>query len=128
MKNKKEIDWGQASVDALRRATILDPMEKREFASLRLGTRINKVSEEEIQAWVDNMSVDEIKTGFFKGSFFVDDGAHGYLIVRPDHPHSALAQKLMAETGYNYQLKGGTILLEEDCEAEKFINLTKGLK
>jgi len=84
---------------------------------------INNNSIQEIATFADNMIVDTTPEGLE----FVDDGAHGYLLVPPSHSQYAQAVKQKANTSYNYQLLDGTICLEEDIEAGKFINSLKQL-
>lgn len=92
---------------------------KIEFAMKRLEANLNRTTAKEISDYVDNIITEETVDGVF-----LDDGAHGYLLVPPSHPRylSAVAQE--KNTHYNYKLKDGTICLEEDIEAGKFINET----
>jgi len=96
--------------------------QKLEFAKLRLEAYLNKYSKKYVQEYADNMYVISTEDGDY-----VDDGAHGYLIVKPSNPNYMTALIQLQNTSYNYNLVDGTILLEEDCEAEKFINSTKAL-
>lgn len=91
----KKIDWGQASVDALRRATILSRMQKLEFAEKR-GVDM------------ETLVVEETKDGFF-----ISDGTYKYLIIRPEHPNHAQALAQLDQSTRNYHLTDGTVLLEK---------------
>lgn len=91
--------------------------QKLNLADLRLEGTLNGTSIQELAAYADNMVVD---TGP-EGLEFVDDGAHGYLLVPPSHPSYTIAVAQKANSAYNYRLLDGTILLEEDIEASKFV-------
>ena len=92
--------------------------EKRYFCAQRLP---GYNSEEDIKDFIDNLYIKE-DTG--TGCDFIDDGAHGYLIVRPDHAGYKTADHI-ATASYSYSLPDGSILLEEDCEAPDFIDRMK---
>lgn len=94
----------------------LNHAQRLELAALRLDAELNDTPQSEIKEWADNMTFLANKDGVW-----VDDGAHGYLIVRPGDKgyEKALTQLICT---YNYHLSDGTILLEEDEEAGKFIS------
>lgn len=94
---------------------------KIEFAKLRLDYRINpQIQLSEVADYADNIITEDTKDGTF-----LDDGAHAYLMVGRNHPHYMIAVTQTNHTSFNYKLSDGTILLEEDIEAGKFINAIK---
>lgn len=54
----------------------------------------------------------------YKGRFKVSDPGHGWMVVRQTDPCYLIAARLVA---FGYRLKSGTVLLEEDCEAQELL-------
>ncbi|MDP7647767.1 MAG: hypothetical protein QGH82_06850 [Candidatus Woesearchaeota archaeon] len=82
---------------------------------------MNDTTPEELREFIQNCIIEpDPKTG----CDFIDDGAHGYLVVRPDHKHYADAVKI-GSNAYSYTLPDGSVLLEEDCDAPRFAELIK---
>lgn len=90
----------------------------KEFAKLRLEHRLNNCGEVEIFEFANNCYIEE-----HKGFNWIDDGGHGYIIIPKTSPYYGIADKF--SENYNYRLNDGTILLEEDCEAPKFLEAIK---
>jgi hypothetical protein len=86
-----------------------------EFCLLRFKDNLGKEQDDEIAEWLANTFIDQQEDG----ETWVNDPAHGYLIVRPNHPLYNRALAML--TQYDYQLNDGTILLEEDVQAPLFL-------
>ena len=90
-------NWGQVSVDALRRHTM-------------------NSYQKELQ---DFRPYDEIQTykPIGRGYYFIGTAGHGYLVVPKSDPYASVAKKI-CEYGYVGNL---AYYLEEDCEYYQFM-------
>ena len=90
----------------------------RDFVKVRVEAKLNNMPEEELKGWIDNCIITKTDYDFE----MIDDGGHGYLIVPPVSSYYELAKKCESKYSRWYRLDDGTILLEEDCDATKFLS------
>lgn len=87
-----------------------------EFCLLRLKPYLGKEQDDEkIADWLASTFIDTHDDD----TTWVIDPAHGYLLVKADHPNYARAAAMISP--YGYRLSDGTILLEEDLQAPLFL-------
>lgn len=92
----------------------------KEFISNRLDASVNDVTNQEIFNAMDNCVFGSWGDGAYE---VVDDGAHGYLMVLAKDKNYEVAKSCESNSSKHYRLSNGTIMLEEDCDATKFLTL-----
>lgn len=94
----------------------LSQADLRIFIKERIEADLNGTPEAEIQRWVDNCTYSTVS-----GYDMIDDGAHAYLIVPFTDRNYKIAKKCASSFSTRYTRFNGTLMLEEDQDATKFL-------